>query len=356
MSPEFKQLNPHIDLSEFKKIYWMEYAHRLLGRAIGLGVFLPTVYFIVRKRVSLPIARNILLINGLIGFQGFVGWWMVKSGLKDDLFASGSHPRVSQYRLAVHLGLAFTVYSSMLWNGLSILRERRLAMFSQPGRAEQMLSRLGSSTLAPFRKSAAAVGILVFTTVLSGALVAGLDAGLIYNEFPYMGLGFTPPKSELFSPFYSRQPEPHSDLYWRNMFENPSLVQLDHRILATSTFVAVNALFLYSRFNPAVRAALPRGARQAMYASMSLVWMQATLGISTLIYLVPTTLASLHQAGSLALLTSIIVLGNRVWVPGRLGAMVRSRLGQLRASQRAAAKAREGAPTARVGMGPQFMT
>lgn len=322
-SPEFKQINPHMGLEEFKTIFWMEWAHRLLGRAIGLGVLLPTIYFIARRKVSLPVARNILLINGLIGLQGFVGWWMVKSGLKDDLFAQGSHPRVSQYRLAVHLGLAFTVYSSMVWNGLTILRERRLVLSEQADQGAKLLSRLSSSSLGPFRKSTAALGVLVFTTVLSGAFVAGLDAGLIYNEFPYMGLGLTPPASELFSPFYSRQPAPHNDLYWRNAFENPSLVQLDHRILATSTFVAVNALWAYARFKPPVRATLPRGAQRAMLAALGLVWMQATLGITTLIYLVPTTLAAAHQAGALALLTSIVVLGNRVFTPPRLARLVK---------------------------------
>lgn len=328
-SPEFKQINPHMDMPDFKKIFWMEWAHRLLGRAIGLGVLIPTIYFIARRKVSLPVARNILLINSLIGLQGFVGWWMVKSGLKDDLFAKGSHPRVSQYRLATHLGLAFTVYTSMLWNGLSILRERRLVLGATPEASSQLLGRLNSSILGPFRKSTATAGLLISTTVLSGALVAGLDAGLIYNEFPYMGLGLTPPKSELFSTFYSRKEAPHDDLYWRNAFENPSLVQLDHRILATSTFTAVNALWAYQRFTPAVRAALPLGARRAMLAALGLVWMQATLGITTLIYLIPTTLAAAHQAGSLALLTSFIFLGNRIWTPPRLAKLLNARLASL---------------------------
>jgi cytochrome c oxidase assembly protein subunit 15 len=147
---------------------------------------------------------------------------------------------------------------------------------------------------------------------MSGGLVAGLDAGLIYNEFPYMGTGFHPPKSELFDEFYSHR-EDKSDLWWRNMLENPSTVQLNPRILAMTTFTAVLGLWAYSRFSPRIRAKLPHNARKGMLGVVHLVLLQATLGISTLIYLVPTPLAAAHQAGSLALLTGVMVLGNRVW-------------------------------------------
>ena len=123
-SPEFKKLNPNMALDEFKQIYWMEYTHRLWGRVVGITFVLPTIYFIARRRVSLRMARNLILISSLIGLQGFVGWWMVTSGLKDDLFAPEAHPRVSQYRLAAHLGLAFTVYVAMVWNSSQIFRER----------------------------------------------------------------------------------------------------------------------------------------------------------------------------------------------------------------------------------------
>jgi len=325
----------------------MEYAHRLWGRVIGLTFALPTLYFIVRRQVSKPLARNLILINALIGMQGFVGWWMVKSGLKDDLFEKGSHPRVSQYRLATHLGLAFTVYVSMLWNGLSIFRERHLVLDSQPNRAASLLKRLSGPDLAIFRRSTLLVAILIGTTALSGALVAGLDAGLIYNEFPYMGLGLTPPKSELFDSFYSRLPAPHPDLWWRNFLENPSLVQLDHRILATTSFVAVHALWAYSRFSPRVRAAMTSGSRRAMHGVLGLVWVQVLLGISTLLYLVPTPVAATHQAGSLALLTGVIVLGSRVWTPSRLAKLVNGKVDMVKMLQarRAAKLARKSAPS-----------
>lgn len=331
-SPEFQLLNPNMTLPEFKEIYYMEWAHRLWGRVIGLSFLIPTVYFIARRRVSAPIARNLVLISALIGMQGVVGWWMVKSGLKDDLFAKGSHPRVSQYRLATHLCLAFSVFTAMLWNGLQIFRERHLVLDSQPNRASALLARLSSPALRGFRIGSAIVGGLIFTTAMSGAFVAGLDAGLIYNEFPYMGLGLTPPRAELFDGFYARK-EDRSDLWWRNVFENPSLVQLDHRILATTTFVAVHALWAYARFTPRVRAALPRGAWRASHAVLALVWMQVVLGISTLLYLVPTPVAATHQAGSLALLTGAVVLGSRVWTPPRLARLVAQRMAGVRARQ-----------------------
>lgn len=300
-----------MDLAEFKKIYFMEWAHRLWGRFIGISFVLPTLYFIARRRVTKRMAVNLVGISGLIGFQGFIGWWMVKSGLKDDLFAPGSHPRVSQYRLTAHLSTAFVCYSWMLLAGLSVLRTRRL--LADPAAAAKTIEALKNPALAPFRRSVLALTALVFTTVVSGALVAGLDAGLIYNEFPKMGLGMTPPRTELWDKFYCRA-EDGSDLWWRNMLENPSLVQLDHRILATTTFCAILALFAYSRRGK-VAAAMPMDVRKGMLGVMHLVSLQVALGISTLVYMVPIPLAAAHQAGALALLTGALVLGQRLRVP-----------------------------------------
>ncbi len=310
-------------LDEFKSIYYMEWGHRLWGRVVGLSFIIPAVYFIARRKVSGRMAAKILGISGLIGFQGVLGWWMVKSGLKDDLFAPGSHPRVSQYRLTAHLGTAFLCFTAMLWNGLTILRAHRL--LADPVAADKALSVLRDPRLKIFRRSVAGLSVLVFCTAMSGGLVAGLDAGLIYNEFPYMGLGFTPPKSELFSDFYSHRPD-RSDIWWRNPLENPSLVQLDHRILATTTFTSVMALWAYTKLSPTVRKLLPVPARKGMHGVVGFVWLQVVLGISTLIYLVPLPLASAHQAGSLALLTSVIVLGSRVWVPRQASRLVAEHL------------------------------
>ncbi|KAI0594894.1 COX15-CtaA-domain-containing protein [Biscogniauxia sp. FL1348] len=321
-SPEFAMLNSHMDLDEFKKIYFMEWTHRLWGRFIGMSFVLPAVYFVARRRVSPRMAAHLFGISGLIGFQGFIGWWMVKSGLRDDLFAPGSHPRVSQYRLTAHLATAFVCYSWMLLAGLSILRTHRLLV--DPAKALKLAETLKSPAIAPFRRSVTALTALVFITVLSGALVAGLDAGLIYNEFPKMGVGLAPPSSELWDRFYSRK-EDGSDLWWRNMLENPSLVQLDHRILATTTFCAVLALFAYARRGQ-VSKVLPRDAQKGMMGVVHLVSLQVALGISTLIYMVPISLAAAHQAGSLALLTGVLVLGHRLRVPKSTVVMIQKRL------------------------------
>ncbi|UKZ76669.1 hypothetical protein TrVFT333_004378 [Trichoderma virens FT-333] len=325
-SPEFKLLNPHMTLEEFKKIYFMEWTHRLWGRFIGLSFVLPSLYFVARRRVSPRMAVNLLGISSLIGFQGFIGWWMVKSGLKDDLFAPGSHPRVSQYRLTTHLATAFVCYSWMLMSGLTILRTRRL--LADPAAASAAIKAIKNPVLNAFRRSVLGVTGLVFLTAMSGGLVAGLDAGLIYNEFPKMGLGFTPPKSELWDKFYSRK-EDGSDLWWRNMLENPSLVQLDHRILAITTFCTILTLFAYARTGK-VAAALPRNAKKGTTGLVHLVTLQAALGISTLIYMVPTHLAATHQAGSLAVLTGALVLAHRLHIPKSTVRMIEQKLKQIK--------------------------
>lgn len=315
-SPEYEVLNPQMDLADFQRIFWMEWIHRQWGRVIGVSFLLPSIYFVARGRACARTAATLAGITGLIGFQGFIGWWMVKSGLRDDLFAAGSHPRVSQYRLAAHLGTAFACYSSMLLAGLAVLRDSRpfdAAAASQPPRP---------LSLRLLRRSVAGLAALVFATAVSGALVAGLDAGLIYNEFPYMGTGFTPPVAELFDPAYSHVPD-RSDLIWRNMLENPSLVQLDHRVMAVTTFSAVVALWSYTRFNPPMRILLAPAVRRAISAVMAVASLQVTLGLTTLLYLIPTPVAAAHQAGSLALLTSLLVLWTRLGSPRRAATLLR---------------------------------
>jgi cytochrome c oxidase assembly protein subunit 15 len=344
-SPEFALLNPHMTLPEFKQIYYMEWGHRLWGRAIGLTFVLPTLYLVARRRVTPRMAWNLAGISGLIGVQGAIGWWMVRSGLRDDLFAPGSHPRVSQYRLAAHLGTAFVCYGWMLLSGLAVLRARRLLI--PRGTADQQaaaaaaalakLVALQSPALAPLRRAVLLLTALVFTTAMSGALVAGLDAGLIYNEFPTMGAGgsapwrLAPPASELLDRFYSRRAD-GADLWWRNALENPSLVQLDHRVLATTTLCAVAALFAYSRTGR-VAAAMPRDVRKGVNGMVHLVVLQVALGISTLLYMVPVPLAAAHQAGSLALLTGALVLGHRLKVPKAAMARLQRQVRQSRGGQ-----------------------
>lgn len=325
-SPESKLLNPGMNLSEFKSIYYMEWAHRIWGRIVGISFVLPAIYFIARRKVSAPMTVKVVGIAGLIGFQGFLGWWTVKSGLKDDLFAPGSHPRVSQYRLTAHLGTAFVCYTAMLWNGLSILRARKL--LADPVKAAVVLAGLKRPELKIFRRLIGALAVLVFCTAMSGGFVAGLDAGLIYNEFPYMGPGLTPPKSELFSDFYSRTLD-KSDVWWRNPLENPSLVQLDHRILATTTFTSVMGIWAYTKLSPSLKKTLPIASRKGMHGVVGFVFLQVVLGISTLIYLVPLPLASAHQAGSLALLSYVIILGSRTWIPVRASRLMARKLQEI---------------------------
>jgi cytochrome c oxidase assembly protein subunit 15 len=325
-SPEFKLLNPHMNIEEFKQIYYMEWTHRLWGRFIGLSFVLPSLYLVARRRVSPKMALNLLGISSLIGVQGFIGWWMVKSGLKDDLFAAGSHPRVSQYRLTAHLATAFLCYSWMLVSGITILRTRRL--LADPAAASAVIKAIQNPALNTLRRSVFGITGLVFLTAMSGALVAGLDAGLIYNEFPKMGLGYAPPKAELWNKFYSRK-EDGSDLWWRNMLENPSLVQLDHRILAISTFCTILTLWAYARTGK-IAAVLPRNAKKGTTGLVHLVTLQALLGISTLIYMVPTHLAATHQAGALAVLTGALVLSHRLHVPKSTVRLIEKQLKQIK--------------------------
>ncbi|KPM35525.1 Cytochrome c oxidase assembly protein COX15 [Neonectria ditissima] len=324
-SPEFKLLNPHMNLDEFKKIYFMEWFHRLWGRFIGMTFVLPTLYFIARRRVTPKMAANLLGISALIGFQGVIGWWMVKSGLKDDLFAPGSHPRVSQYRLTTHLATAFVCYSWMLASGLAVLRTHR--WLANPEAALKTIKGISHPALTTLRRSVFAVAILTFVTAMSGGLVAGLDAGLIYNEFPKMGLGIFPPKSELFDTFYSRK-EDHSDLWWRNILENPSTVQMNHRILAVSTFCAIIGLFVYARTKK-VAPFMPANVRVGTTGLVHMVSIQVILGISTLIYMVPIHLGAAHQAGALGVLSMAILLAHRLHIPRPTLRLLEQRVKQL---------------------------
>lgn len=303
-SPEFKQLNSHITLEEFKFIFFMEWSHRLLGRIIGVGFVIPSLYFIARKRVSSGDAVKLLGICSMIGFQGFIGWWMVSSGLdEEDLAARRSKPTVSQYRLTTHLAVAFGIYSAMIFTGLQVLRNYHI--MKAPEKMASMFRMLNSPHIRSFRRLSWSLYGLMFLTACSGGLVAGLDAGLIYNTFPHMGEDqWLPAYTELFSPIFSRAKD-QADLVWRNMLDNPATVQLNHRILATATFLAVTGLHVYSlRIKPLV----PKAAFKSLAISMGIVSAQVTLGICTLLWLVPTELATAHQAGALAVLTSVLVL------------------------------------------------
>lgn len=301
-SPEFKQLNSHITLDEFKFIFFMEWGHRLLGRAIGLFFVLPAVYFWSTGKFSPHVARRVVGLTGLLGLQGAIGWWMVKSGLdEDELAERNSKPTVSQYRLTTHLGAAFLMYMGVLWTAFEILNENKWVsqMKSKPEKVTQMLATLNSPALNSIRRLGLGLLVLTFVTAMSGGMVAGLDAGLIYPTFPHMGDDWIPSNSELMSPVFCRK-EDHSDMWWRNLLENPTTVQLVHRTLATTTFFAILGAHM-SLIKK--KAFIPKSAQRKFHGVMGLVSFQVLLGISTLIYLVPIPLAAAHQAGALALLT-----------------------------------------------------
>ncbi|XP_043374582.1 cytochrome c oxidase assembly protein COX15 homolog isoform X2 [Dermochelys coriacea] len=278
--PEFKILNHDMTLREFKFIWYMEYSHRMWGRVVGLAYVLPAVYFWRKGWLSYPMKGRVLALCGLVCFQGLLGWYMVKSGLEEK---PDSHdiPRVSQYRLAAHLGSALVLYCASLWSGLSLL----LPQHKLPETYQ----------LLRLRRFAHGTAALIFLTALSGAFVAGLDAGLVYNSFPKMGERWIPDDLLSFSPVL------------KNIFENPTTVQFNHRILGITSVTAITALYLLSRKIP-----LPRRTKIAVASLIAVAYMQVGLGISTLLLYVPTPLAATHQSGSLALLTVALWLMNEL--------------------------------------------
>lgn len=294
-------------MEDFKFIYSMEWGHRILGRVIGIAFAVPLVYFVVRKKIPRRMAIKLAGFGALIGFQGFLGWYMVQSGLEQTIMEiPGAVPRVSQYRLAAHLGAALLLYAGMFSAGLATIEDWKFSRGADwsgvnPTRIDSVSS---SAVVRRFKAQAWALTCLAFLTALSGAFVAGLDAGLLYNEFPLMGGRLVPPRSELLSPFYAKK-EDHSDTWWRNIFENPTTVQFNHRLLATTTYLGTATLWAQI-YHPSVRALLPPLTRIASIASFAVANVQVLLGISTLLYLVPVPLAAAHQAGSVVLLSALM--------------------------------------------------
>lgn len=312
-SPEFKQLNSHITLEEFKFIFSMEWGHRLVGRTIGMLFILPALYFWKSgKLASAHVKWRVIGLTGLLGLQGAIGWWMVKSGLDEsELAERNSKPTVSQYRLTTHLGAAFLMYLGVLWTGFEILNENRWSKIANSETLTAIFGKLNNPKLQKVRSFGTGLLALTFITAMTGGMVAGLDAGLIYNTFPHMGDDWLPSNNELMSPVFARLAD-QSDLWWRNLLENPTTVQLVHRIFATSTFFAVLALHMYAVKHKAI---IPKPAQKMIHTVMGLASLQVALGISTLIYLVPIPLAAAHQAGALALLTGVLAFCARLKKP-----------------------------------------
>ncbi|CAJ0927911.1 unnamed protein product [Ranitomeya imitator] len=248
-------LNHNMTLNEFKFIWYMEYSHRMWGRAVGLAYILPAVYFWRKGWFTRRMKGTVLGLCGFVCFQGLLGWYMVKSGLEEKP-DSYDVPRVSQYRLAAHLGSALVLYCASLWTGLSLLLPRHKL--------------IETSQLLKLRKFTHWTAGLVFLTALSGAFVAGLDAGLVYNSFPKMGERWIPDDLLAFSPTL------------RNIFENPTTVQFDHRILGISSVAAITSLYYYSRKIP-----LPRRARLAVNSLIAVAYLQVAYDIADYSYCGP---------------------------------------------------------------------
>lgn len=264
--PEAQTVHYGITLEEFKRIYFWEYLHRLWGRLIGVVFAVPLAWFLITRRIPAGFGLRLTGIFALGALQGFVGWWMVTSGLVD-------RTDVSQYRLVAHLGLALIIYAAVVWTVLDLLTP-------------------SPSGIAPprLRRQASAFGALAFTTILSGGFVAGLDAGLTYNTFPLMDGRLFPAGYFIQSP------------WWINWFENVTAIQFNHRLLAIATLAAAIALWAYwrPRTVPALRLGL-----DALAASTLI---QVSLGIATLLLVVPIPLAALHQAGAVLVLTAAVAL------------------------------------------------
>ncbi|KAL6554726.1 Cytochrome c oxidase assembly protein cox15 [Orobanche hederae] len=285
-SPEYKRINKRMNLNEFKSIYWMEYVHRMWGRALGIMFALPFSYFLRKGYITLQLGLRLSGLFALGAGQGLIGWWMVKSGLEEPI-SEYAEPRVSPYRLAAHLTSAFVIYTGLFWTALSVV------MPEPP--AESVAWVQGA---AKVKRLVLPVSILVGITAVSGAFVAGNDAGRSFNTFPKMGDTWIPEDVFTMKPLI------------RNFFENTATVQLDHRILATATFFSIGGLWWSTRkhdIHPAIRSLI--GSTVGMAA------LQVTLGISTLLSYVPVSLGTAHQAGALTLLTLMILLNHTLRRP-----------------------------------------
>jgi cytochrome c oxidase assembly protein subunit 15 len=253
-TPEYKLVNRGMDLAGFQRIFWWEYAHRLLARLAGLAFVLPLLWFQFRRMLDRPLAWKLWGVFALGALQGAMGWIMVKSGLVDD-------PKVSPVRLTMHLGLALAVLSAELWIALGLLVPRE-------GRAPRL---------------AAALPWAIFAMALSGGMVAGLRAGSAYQSFPLMNGHLVPPEILMLEP------------WWRNFLTNMATVQFVHRGIFWLLAVLVPLAWWRAR------------GRASAHVLLLAFALQAALGVSTLLLGVPVTLAVLHQAGAVLLLVAALV-------------------------------------------------
>ncbi len=272
---EFQIQNDWMQLSDFKKIYWWEWGHRQLGRVIGLVWALGFLWFLLRRQIPTGWSGRLVFVGALGGAQGAIGWWMVASGVTTGEGTTD----VASYRLATHLGLAFVILGFITWYVLLLGRPERDLM--QARRAKER------------KHYGLATGMLhlAFIQILLGALVAGIDAGRYFVDWPLMQGQFFPPDAFSIIPG------------WRNFFENPGLVQFMHRM--TGYLLAIFGVVVWLRGR---RSAHPqtRFAFNAVFAALAL---QVVLGITTVLYAAPVHIALAHQA--LAVVLWVLILRAR---------------------------------------------
>ncbi len=264
--PEYKLINKNISLDDFKFIFWIEYIHRIWGRLIFLIFLIPLIIFLKKKYIPKKFKKHFLIILLLIILQGLFGWYMVKSGLNDI-------PDVNHYRLSIHLTMAFIIYGYLLFLTFSIYDLKK---------NKKKLTTKNKN----FHLFNLFLICLILITIFSGGMVAGLDAGLVYNTFPLMG--------DVFIPLDIWELKPK----FINFFENPVTVQFEHRILGIITFTLILFIWLYARIKN-----LPLSVKRKVNILLLVVLIQVSLGIATLMSYVETTTALIHQSGALVLYT-----------------------------------------------------
>ncbi len=273
--PEFKHVNQTMNLAEFKRIYWVEYAHRLAARGLALAFLLPFIYFLVRRCLSRPLIVRLAAVFALGGLQGLLGWYMVASGLVDN-------PAVSQYRLTAHLSLAVLLYSYILWLAIGLLPKR------QPP---------DDSDSAYIRKVGVICLCLIALMQVSGGFMAGTHAGFVINTFPDMNGELIPQMMGSLQP------------WWRNLFENVVTIQFVHRWSAAAAVIAIAALW-FGRFKTQ-RLLL----RRLVDLVLVIALLQFGFGIATLLSQVHLPIALAHQSGFVLLLTVLVTTLRVTWNP-----------------------------------------
>tara|TARA_B100000886_G_scaffold256552_1_gene181822 strand:- start:257 stop:1093 length:837 start_codon:yes stop_codon:yes gene_type:complete len=260
-------------LEEFKKIFFWEYIHRVWGRLIGFTFFIPLSYFWLKGYFNKNEKKLILLITFLGFFQAFMGWYMVESGLVDQ-------PDVSHFRLSVHLITAFIIYSLLLYYFWNIHLGRR-----------ETANYVSTFKVSLHKKNFFISLLLLFTTVLAGALVSGTEAGLSYNNFPYMGDGFLPP---ILTSVEATN--------LKSLFYDQGFLQFFHRFVATVTL-----LYLLHTIFKANKDKFFNNFKQLFYFLFFMIILQYTLGIVILKLYVPILLSLMHQIGALLILSLLII-------------------------------------------------